>query len=214
MRDEIFGTPFLGIYSIATESAVYLPSGFDKGHGGARFSDILSAPAKFISIYGSPLIGMFGKANSNGLLIPSISEVPTGVENVTEVTDKFTALGNLILTNDSGALISPEFSKRAESEIKTGLGVAEVVRGTIGGSGLVGGLGFATNSGALISPRANEAELELIKSVLKIQNCGIGSLNRGSDFVGVCAIGNSKGGLVGNITTPIEITRLEDVFNG
>lgn len=212
LREEIFASPFLGIYSIATEKEFYIPAGFDKKHGGERFTDVLKVPTRQISVYTSQLLGIFAKANSFGMVVPKISQRLEGVENVTEISDKMTAIGNLILANDRGAVISPEFSKKAEEEIREGLGVPEVFRGTIGGSTLVGSKGFATNRGALLSPNASESEIAAIKSALKLKTIGIGSLNRGSGFVGACATGNSNGLLVGTLTTPIEITRLEDVF--
>jgi translation initiation factor 6 len=211
IREDIFGTPFIGLYAIATEKSVFLPAGFFKKRSGERFTEALQAPVRFISVYGSQMIGIFAAANSNCLLVPSISEAPRGIGNVAEISDRMTALGNVILANDNGAIISPEFSRKAEEEIRDGLGV-EVVRGTIAGNDLVGSSAIVTNRGALVHPRATEKEIEILKSVLKISAVEVGSLNRGSDFVGSSAIANSKGVAVGTLTTPIEITRLEDAL--
>ncbi len=210
-REEVFGTPFLGLYIVATEKAVFLPAGFHKTHAVERFPEILGVPAHMISVHGSPLIGMFCAANSRGMLIPGISEAPKGVENVVRVSDKLTALGNLILANDNGAVISAQFSRKAEEEIREGLGVPEVVRSTIGGMDIVGSCGIATNSGALVHPQATEAEIERIRGALKVK-VDIGSLNRGSGHVGACAVANTRGGGVGTLTTPIEITRFEEAL--
>jgi translation initiation factor 6 len=212
VREEIFGTPFLGLYIVATEKNVFLPAGFHKTHAGARLSEVLGVESAIISIYGSPLIGVFSAANSFGMVVPGRSEKPAIPGNVAWVSDKLTALGNLILTNDKGAIISPDFSRKSEEEIRDCLGV-EVARGTIAGLDIVGSCGIATNSGALIHPSATEDEIELIKSVLKV-HVDIGSLNRGSGNTGACAIANSKGAVVGSITTPIEITRFEEALVG
>lgn len=212
-KEDIFNTPFIGLYSIVTDKALYLPLGFTKAKTVARLQSVFGVPAKFIAIYGSQLIGVFGVANSNGLAIPGISEKPAGAENVVEIEDNMTALGNLVLANDSGALISPEFSRKAELQLRDALGV-EVVRGTVGRSGLVGSSALVCGSGALFSPTATENEIEIAKSVLKLKNVGIGSLNRGSGYVGASAAGNSRGITVGSLTTPIEITRLEEAIEG
>ena len=67
--------------------------------------------------------------NNNGILLPSIAsdeEINTlrhasGL-NVERLKSKYTAIGNLISTNDNGALLSPLFNNEVEEQVQDVLG--------------------------------------------------------------------------------------------
>lgn len=155
--------------------------------------------------------------NSNGLLIsPYVFSHELDVLrehdiNVEIMPDKLTAIGNIIVANDNGALVNPSLSDEAKRIIKNTLEV-EVVETSIAGLDIVGSLVAATNRGALVHPDASEEELDLVEDVLGVP-AEIGTVNRGVKLVGACIIANSNGVIVGNKTTGPELARIDQVFN-
>ncbi|MEE1117268.1 translation initiation factor IF-6, partial [Methanosphaera sp.] len=131
--------------------------------------------------------------------------------NVEIIPDKLTAIGNIIVANDTGAIVNPELSSDAKKIIADTLDV-ELVESTIAGLDIVGSTMAATNKGALVHPDASEEELDLIEDVLGVP-AEIGTVNRGVKLVGACIIANSNGVIVGNKTTGPELARIDQVFN-
>lgn len=204
----------IGIYFLASEKYLLAPHHFAQKYVSV-LEEALGVPAVREAVYESGLLGLFCAGNSNGMVVPKGTDVK-GLShslkiNVEAIEDRHTALGNLILANDKGAIISGVFSRLAGQKIGDALGV-EVVRGTIAGLETAGSCGIATNSGVLLHPEATDAEIELVEGVLKAR-ADIGTLNRGSPFVGSFAVGNGNGVVVGKETTPVEITRLEDTLS-
>lgn len=204
----------IGIYFLASEKYLLAPYYFPDKYIRV-LEDALGLSASREIVYESGLIGLFCAGNSNGFVVPRASDSRSLAHvlkvNVEAIDDRHTALGNLILANDKGAIISPSFGRRAEAKIMDALNV-EAVRGTVAGLETVGSCGIATNSGVLLHPEASDSEMELVESVLKVK-VGIGTLDRGSPFVGSVAVGNGNGIVVGKDTTPVEITRLEDILS-
>ncbi len=204
----------IGIYFLASEKYLLAPHHFAQKYVSV-LEEALGIPAVREVVYDSGLLGLFCAGNSNGLVVPRGTDARSLAHalkiNAEAVDDRHTALGNLILANDRGAIISNVFGHAAEGKIRDALGV-EVARGTVAGLDIVGSCGIATNSGVLLHPEATDSEMELVESVLKA-NVDIGTLNRGSPFVGSFAVGNTVGIVVGAETTPVEITRLEDAMS-
>lgn len=204
----------IGIYFLASEKYLLAPHHFAQKYVSV-LEEALGIPAVREVVYDSGLLGLFCAGNSNGMVVPRGTDARSLSHalriNAEAIEDRHTALGNLILANDRGAIISNVFGHAAEGKIRDALGV-EVARGTLAGLDTVGSCGIATNSGVLLHPEATDSEMELVEGVLKA-NVGIGTLNRGSPFVGSFAVGNTAGIVVGAETTPVEITRLEDAMS-
>ena len=215
-----FGNPNIGVYVAASEDfALVPPEAPDKLEQAIKRN--LSVEVLRVSIGSSPLLGVFCVMNSKGVLLGNIAreeEVERirrglGDRVVVEVLEgvKENAIGNMVLANDKGALVSPLLPKEALRMIADALDV-EVVQTTLGGSTLVGALGVATNKGVLLSPIASEEEVNLAVSVLKTAKGGFGTVNRGSIFVRSGIVANSKGALVGFETTGVELMRIQAVL--
>jgi translation initiation factor 6 len=155
--------------------------------------------------------------NSNGLIVsPHIFSHELDIIrehdiNVEIIPDKLTAIGNVIVANDNGAIVHPGLSNEAKRVLRKTLEV-EVVEGTIAGFDIVGSTVAATNKGALVHPDASDDELELVEDALGVP-AKIGTVNRGVKLVGACIIANSRGVIVGNKTTGPELARIDQVFN-
>jgi translation initiation factor 6 len=122
------------------------------------------------------------------------------------VGSDFTAIGNLILCNDKGAVTSSLLTKKEMGLISDCLGV-ECAASKVAGMDNVGSCGIATNEGCLLHRDSTEEELDFIQEVLKVDT-DIGTANFGSPFVGGCAVANSKGLVAGASTTGPEISRM------
>lgn len=212
-----FGNPYVGVFITASEKWALIPeSAPDKVELAIRRN--LGVETIRASIGETPLLGILSVMNSKGLLLGNIvreEEVDrirkaVGDALVVDVLDeiKENALGNMILANDSTAIVSPLIPPPAKAKIADTLDV-EVVQMKLGGSNFVGALGVATNRGVLLSPILSDEEVNTLISLMKVPKGGIGTVNRGNVFVKSGVIANSRGALVGYDTTGIEIMRIQ-----
>lgn len=213
IRTNFNGNPNLGVYAIATDKYVLVR--FDLYQKTLdKLKETFKVPVLRTKIAESPIIGIFAVGNSNGILVPYFtldSEIKMLKEEldiiVERVPSKMTALGNIILANDKGAIAHPGLERKAIKVIEDVLDV-EVVCGKIYRLPLVGSMSVATNKGAIVHPMASDEELEWLSSVLKVP-VDIGTVNHGSPFVGAGMIANSYGAATGLPTTGPELLRIE-----
>jgi len=206
---DTFGSASIGVYIRATEEFIIVPkqvpsTKVEKLQGWFK-TKIVKA-----NIGGSVLIGSLICANSNGMILPrfvwdeelealkSLRDV-----NITVMDTKRTAYGNLVLTNDYGAVVDPRLSRKDVKVISDTLGV-EAVPGEVAGLPYVGALTTATNKGAMAHPLIKPEEEELLRDVLKV-HVGIGTVNCGIPYIATGLIGNSKVAAAGSLTTGPEL---------
>ncbi len=204
--------PFLGVFALATDRIAIMPDRFSKVPE-KTVRETLGVRMIRTNISYSPLIGVLAAGNSNGTMVPDLPwvderrfEGELGVK-VTLLPGKYTALGNLILANDRGAIVSPSLQNLALKLIEKTLDVP-VEQGTIAGLKNVGAAGVVTNKGALLHPDVSRKELEKVESVLKVP-ADVGTASGGIKYLGVCVVANSHGALVGGTTTGPELGRIE-----
>ena len=130
--------------------------------------------------------------------------------NVDRLNSKFTAIGNLISTNDNGALVSPLFNGEVDQQVQDVLGVP-VVSMTVGGFIQVGSMVVATNTGAAVHPKATEEEIKVISETLQVQVEPL-TVNGGIPFLSSGIIANSKSVIVGSLTSGPELIMLSRAF--
>ncbi|MFO8109337.1 MAG: translation initiation factor IF-6 [Thermoplasmata archaeon] len=208
VKHSVESQPYIGIFSVTSEELTVVPR-----TDSAPFSKAMETSIVNTTIGGTRLIGALSVLNSKGMLVADIideRELDPILEyvEVTSLPEKHNALGNNMLVNDNGALINPNLSKESEEAVAQGLGV-EVKRGTIAGLKMVGSLGVATNRGVLCHPHIKDHEIELMKDVFKVPVSKT-TANHGSGWIGTCMVANTKGAVIGDVTTPIEMGRIED----
>ncbi|MFA6805383.1 MAG: translation initiation factor eIF-6, partial [Candidatus Methanomethylophilaceae archaeon] len=76
----------------------------------------------------------------------------------------------------------------------------------------VGSVCVATNKGCICHPDTTDEELEVISDILKVE-AKRASVNHGVKYLGAGILANSKGALIGDDTTPIEMGKIEDGLN-
>jgi len=167
------------------------------------------------SIAGSFVVGSLACGNCSGFVVSryAYEEETRSLQelgNVQAIPDVMTAVGNIILANDTAAVVHPNLPDRAVKTIEDALRV-DVRRATIAGLKTVGMAGIATNKGVLVHPRVSDAEISILEDVFNLP-VDIGTVNFGSPLIGSGLLANSAGYLAGADTTGPELGRVEDAL--
>ncbi len=213
LKTNINGNPNIGLYGYCTDEFCLL--GTDVPDSLAEeFGKTLGVPVHKLTIAGTSLLGVFLAGNSKKLLVPGICfdyELKKLEElniDYTVIKSKITCLGNTILCNDHGALVSEEFSADTKKIIRQALGT-DLKPGKISGLDTVGSLGAVNGSACIISRDASEAEMTKISDLLKVP-CFESSVNMGSPFISSGVLCNDHGLIIGDLSGGPEIVHIEE----
>jgi translation initiation factor 6 len=220
---SVDGSTYIGLFAVCTESLVLLPSQISD-----RVADdierALNVKSIRTTIAETSLVGCFAAGNSNGFIISSYA-LDSEIESIAELVaaeglkvkisrlpyiDRMTTAGNIILTNDTVAIVHPLLSDKTVEVIKETMDV-KVYKGTIGRLNTVGMAAVATNRGVLVHKNATLSELEFLEEIFELP-VGIGSVNFGVPLIGAGLLANTKGYIAGYETTGAELGRIEDVL--
>ncbi len=199
----------MGLFTRTNDNTLLLPFGFadTKTKKLKEYLDV--EKIIHVSVAGTRLMGPMTVMNNNGILLPSTvsdEEIQilkqTGL-NVERLKSKFTAIGNLISANDKGAIVSSLFKGEMDQDIRDTLGVPLETM-SIGGFVQVGSMVVATNAGAIVHPKANDAEISRISEILQVE-AEPATVNGGSPFLSSGIIANFSSVIVGNLTTGPEL---------
>jgi translation initiation factor 6 len=210
---DIYDTPMIGVFAACTDDVVLIPT-LTKPETCAILEDTLNVRVVETLINGSVVIGALSRGNSNGFLVSYGTDANelqklTGIQ-VEILPDKLNAVGNIVLANDSAALVHPELSDRAIETIAGTLKV-EVYRGTIAGIKNVGMAGVVTSRGLLVHPKVTLSERETLEEIFELP-VNIGTTNFGTQMLGSGLLANSKSYLAGSETTGPELGRIEEAL--
>ena len=216
---DLTGSPNIGVYALTTNDVTIIPVPLSAKKT-QRIRDALGGDVVFTSIGATRLAGVLAAANSRGIVLPfyaadeevdAIKRAWTG--NIARITCKRTALGNLLLANDRGALASENLmrERRAIQQIRDALDV-EIVAGEIAGLPYVGSLATATNRGVLAHPLLKTDERRVLLDVLKAP-VDVGTVNGGVPFVASGLLANEHGVLIGPLTTGPEVMIISNVLD-
>ena len=120
-------------------------------------------------------------------------------------------MGNLISSNDRGAVISDVFGEASTKTIEDVLGVP-VKRMRIQGYVQVGAMISATNAGALVHPAASEEEISIIREAFGLDP-EPATINGGIPFISSGFVGNSKSIVLGSQTRGAELVIVSRAFS-
>jgi len=216
LRTNFNGDPNLGLFGRATENYCILGMELPKNETEA-ISKSIGADVHKCTLAGTELLGIFCSGNNNGLVVTKMAEKDEiknlkkllGI-NITVIESKETAIGNLVLCNDNGCLISPTLQKY-KKQISDTLG-CEVLFGTIADFNIVGSAGMASNVGCLCHMSASEEELKKVGDLLKVRT-DIGTVAYGTPYIKAGVIVNSNGIIISDKSTGPELGRVDEVFN-
>jgi translation initiation factor 6 len=213
---SIEGDDFIGLFGFSTDKYAFLSEKFPK-----KIKKILKIENEArTKIYGTSLLGLFCAGNSNGILLPYFvpkriiiflkKSLPMDI-NIGIVQGKYTAIGNLIASNDFSAIISPKIEDINIKLVEDILDV-EVFQGELAGYSEVGSCCVVTNKGFLVHPDVNENELKKLKEIFKVSGGATGTVNFGFPYPKAGLIANSHGYLAGKSTSGIELGRIDEAL--
>ena len=217
-KTTILGNSGLGVFALSTEKFSVVPFSVKESSLNV-ISDTLSVTVIQTTIANSVLVGTMIVGNSNVLFVPgNIKEKEYNIleENlsnhvkIVELNTKYTALGNLIILNDKGAIVSEMLEKHAQKQIQNELNL-EITVGNLLGSPLVGSLAMCTNRGALVHPLLSEEEIKEIASILRVK-VDVCTINRGIPYPRVGILANTKGAVIGTDSTGPESMRVFEIL--
>ncbi|MGB9660329.1 MAG: translation initiation factor 6, partial [Nitrososphaerales archaeon] len=129
---------------------------------------------------------------------------------VERLPTKYTSVGNLIVANDHGALVSEILPNQAVKIIADVLD-APVEIMSIASYYQIGSMAVATDSGVVVHPRASEAEVKKIHDFLKV-DVEPSTVNNGVPYVASGIIANSRNAVVGSLTNGPELLILSRIL--
>lgn len=205
----------MGVFAQANDRMAFVPHSAPEGFK-EDIREALHVEVHETSVADIALIGAMAALNNHGIVLPynvTEAELASFREldiKVGVIDDRHTALGNLVLANDEGAVVSTLFTAKARREIGDTLDV-EVEALAPQGFKTVGSIGRATSRGAVLHAALSEEDLMDIERLLKVE-VDIGTVNRGVGYIRTGLVANSKGAVIGKDTTSPEIARIEDVL--
>ena len=210
---SIFESEFIGLYCRAWEDLAIVPVQLDNVSR-KTISEVLDVRIQESRMDPSGMYGVFSVMNTNGIIVGGNSgkiDFDPGNRQVLYLKDTINAVGNDIVANDHGALVHEDFDNKSVKMIEEALNV-ETVKGRMGIFQTVGSGSVATNKGMIVNPEVSDDDIEILKDIFKVP-VSAGTANFGSPMVGASLIANTKGILVGEKTTSIEIGGIDDVLS-
>lgn len=214
---SVFGNDYIGAFATVTERHVFFGDRISERNK-AALAESLGVEPVSTTVFGTDLVGIFSRANSNGILISSMAEdrevealkaLRLGI-NITVLDSSLNAIGNNILANDKIAVVNPDYDSRAVAAIGDTLGV-EVVKRQIGGFKTLGANNILTNSGFVINNRATDEDKASLDEIVGYESVR-STANMGSLSIGLAVVANSKGLAFGGGTTGYEIARIMEAL--
>lgn len=209
---DFHGIPYIGAYGFCLDSVTIIMPNLGKKI--ARVEEALKTPVVETTIGKSGLLGIFTTGNSSGIVVPHFCEdqeksliaqhIPVSI-----YPGKHTAIGNLVLANDKGCIISPLLEEKFFQDVLDN----EVVCTTLGGYQTVGSVGVVTNQAGMLHPDLSDEDIAFVEDILHI-SCERATANRGVGYIRLCLLANSHGAIVGGETTGPELVHIEDILEG
>ena len=213
LRTSFDGDPNIGLYGFATDKYCIIGS----ERYAAKVKETLKVKTHPLTLLNMDLVRIFCTGNSHGIMLPVVLKNfdPGAVSDMREkfevlvIDDRHSSVGNLVMLNDNGIILSP-LLKKHKPKLEKFFGLPCEVTG-IAGMNIVGNLGFATNKGCLLHPKVREKEKKIIEKTLGV-DADITTVNFGSQYPGAGLIANSNGLVVSDISSGPELGRITDVL--
>lgn len=208
--------PNVGVFCRTNDDIVFIRKSLPKKVK-RKIVETLDTRLIEISIADATIIGSLMAFNSHGIVVTDFVDKKAIkiFENegfkVCIINDKLNAAGNDILVNDAGCLVHPDMKQSSIDKIKNVFNVP-VHQGTIAGLKTVGMAAVVTNKGLLCHPKTSDKEKHVLEKVFNV-TVMIGTVNHGSPIIGSGLVANTKGAIIGNLTTGIEMGRIEEALS-
>ncbi|MBI4896024.1 MAG: translation initiation factor IF-6 [Candidatus Aenigmarchaeota archaeon] len=203
-QTTVMGDPNIGMYGFATSAYALLGT---KTKSVKEMEQALRVPVFTAPVINTWLTGLFLAGNATGIVAPfvvkrDVEKLQEHVKQIHLVDGVFTALGNLVLMNDHGIILSP-LLHRHQQEFSSFFGIpCETTM--IAGQRMVGSLAIANNHGCLAHPHIKPEEQTIIEQILNVDVL-MGTVSYGSFYPHVGLIANDHGCVASDTTTGFEL---------
>ena len=207
--------PNVGVFCRANENIAFIRRKLSKEIK-EKISTTLDVKLVELNIADASIIGSLLAFNSYGAVVTdfiddeNLKNIQNQGLNVSVISDILNAAGNDILVNDKGALVHPNLENKTLKIIEETFNVP-AIKGTIGSLNTVGMAAVVTNKGLLCHPKVTEDEKSNLEKIFNV-NVMIGTINHGVPLIGSGLVANTKGAIVGNLTTGIELGRIDEAL--
>jgi len=216
IKGTIKASPFVGVFAALSEEILFVPHSVqDKEIKGIEAK--LGVEVVKCALANSSLMGVLCKAFGKRIVVPEIAEgteirdlEKQGIE-VLKLRGVM-ALGNLVAFNRNAGIASPLMHESQVREMGEFFGI-KIRQGRVAGSDLVGAAMVVTNKGFIVHQGINESELKQLEKLFKVRGNPT-TANYGDRFIGNDIIANSKGAIVGEMTSPFEMMRIDEALTG
>ncbi|UCH71818.1 MAG: translation initiation factor IF-6 [Thermoplasmatales archaeon] len=207
--------PNIGVFCRTNDDVAFVQKGLTKKVKNKIIS-ALDVRLVELNIADANIIGSLLAFNSKGAVVTDFID-EDGIKIIEEqdlkvhiISDKTNAAGNDILVNDHGALVHPNIKDETLERIEEVFEV-KVNRGTIASLKTVGMAAVVTNKGVLCHPKVTDEEKIQLEKIFNA-DVSIGTVNHGVPLIGSGLVANTKGAIIGNLTTGIEMGRIEEAL--
>jgi len=217
LKFQLYGKSSIGVYLSVNNSFGLYPPTLIKPLV-KKIKSVFQESFFPLSINNSNLIGVYTASNKYGIIVPHIirdDELDLLNSYSKKLNDNYqigilksldNAFGNLILCNDKGAIIS-SFLKDFKQEIEDILNVEAVIY-EFADNYLPGSVALTNSNGCVVHPLTTDEEIDYIKTILKVDEIDVSTVNRGIPYLSSGAIVNDKSGIFGLECTGPEMQRM------
>ncbi|ERH13785.1 MAG: translation initiation factor 6 (eIF-6) [halophilic archaeon J07HB67] len=169
------------------------------------------------TVGGSGTVGSLAAANDAGVVVSDqatdeeLARIDDAIDGeVAPIPGTLNAAGNVVLANDTGAMVHPELSAAAVDVVAETLAVP-VERGQLADVQTVGTAAVATSEGVICHPQSTEDQLVAVEEHLDVY-ADLGTVNYGAPLIGSGLVANDADYVAGEETTGPELGRIEDTL--
>ncbi len=216
IQTHFSGNLNLGLYGYVTDS-YGLISRAVKPVLFKKLEKLFDVPLVQTSIGGTDLIGVFVAGNEKSLVVPSVitddetamlddNNIPYAVSD-----SMITALGNVVLTDETHTMVSPECDDNLITFFEKAFGTT-VMTGTIAGLGTLGSMGLINEKRLLVPPVINPQENEIMGTFFKKHI--VHGMLMNTPYLSAGVLFNSHGAVVSKAVGGTELFALHEFFEG
>ncbi len=216
IQRTIKASPFVGVLGLVSDSFGFFPLASEKKEL-KDLEKVLDVNVFTGSLAQSSLLGVLSVAIDSKIAVSELVEKAEIAFLKKQGLDVFvvqnvTALGNLLVLNNNGGIASPLLSDEQINDLENFFKV-NFTKTRIAESDVCGASIVVTKKGFIVSSNATEEDVNLLEKTFKV-NGAITTANYGDKFVGNSVLANSQAGIVGLLTSGVEMMRIDEGLRG
>jgi translation initiation factor 6 len=203
------GSSYVGVYARATDDVLLVDPSVDDDLTATLAAELGVEPVA-TTVGGSGTVGSLAVANDAGIVVSDqatdeeLARIDDAIDGeVAPIPGTLNAAGNVVLANNTGAVVHPELSAAAVDVIEETLAVP-VERGQLADVQTVGTAAVATSEGVICHPQSTEEQLVAVEERLDVY-ADLGTVNYGAPLVGSGLLANDTDYVAGEETTGPEV---------